>query len=337
MCLMEASNQGSVFEPSGYCPTCDYRMEAGVCPECGRDVTPRRLRSRPRGWVRRHLRAVSFTLAVAAGFGWFARTNPAIVIPYLPTFYLLGIQASDSELAQEASEELAVRYVAGKLSQPQITSFMKAWVEVKWDSMQLPNPIQVPFVVMRVASARFGRQSSGPTAFLLQAGFMPHALPVKSQLGGLRYEIVTHGATLDGNVVTMANRFFNASEVAGDQSYSLNPRSSSLTGVGQQGGLAVTPLALGARLQLMPARRKDVYELQLDSVAVVTDGATGKTIAKWPLSHSVRITWEDFAERESLRIPEPGTEDLLYPYGKIPGESDPSRSPETPGVRMPRP
>ena len=56
------------FEPAGYCPNCEYRLDGGRCPECGAQVkTP--LDSHPRQRPKRN-RRISGLFSVGAALGW---------------------------------------------------------------------------------------------------------------------------------------------------------------------------------------------------------------------------------------------------------------------------
>lgn len=87
----------SSHTPAGFCPFCEYAMDAGRCPECGRDVPADRLAKSVRlhRLIRRGKRAakVVTVLAIVGGlaYGVYHETRPHRWVKYCSTDYLLSL------------------------------------------------------------------------------------------------------------------------------------------------------------------------------------------------------------------------------------------------------
>lgn len=102
-------------EPNGFCPTCDYPMDPGTCPECGRQVTQETLVTDPRS-IRRRARRRGTALVLASiviiGSATWTYLRPDVWLAHVPTAWLLAVQGDGTD---RASRELGRRIVAGGL------------------------------------------------------------------------------------------------------------------------------------------------------------------------------------------------------------------------------
>lgn len=95
-------------EPSGFCPLCGYRMNAGVCPECGNTVPqpartdPHSMRGRVRLWTKRAIFA-----ALIIGASWFVGSYA--VYRYWPKQHLMGLAQRGGRLGSLADDILSFR------------------------------------------------------------------------------------------------------------------------------------------------------------------------------------------------------------------------------------
>jgi len=80
----------TAYEPRGWCRGCGYRIEAGVCPECGA-ANDKPLRRDPKRSVRRVIRRAVACLCVAglAALGWWWRDEIAFRIVPIDTLFWL--------------------------------------------------------------------------------------------------------------------------------------------------------------------------------------------------------------------------------------------------------
>jgi len=111
----KTSDSESASEPMGYCPRCDYALLApGRCPECGVEISPAHIRSRPRALRRRRwIRRVSVIAVVAlAGWGGLRFHRSGAWRRYVPTSMLMAWR----EDSVEAEKELIRRLRDGELS-----------------------------------------------------------------------------------------------------------------------------------------------------------------------------------------------------------------------------
>lgn len=95
------------YEPAGWCPKCGYRIEPGVCPECG-TLVDRPLRRDPRVTRRRWFYRGLLLLAClgVVGLGWWNRDE--LAIRFWPTGHLIQLCASN-EWRDWASDILIAR------------------------------------------------------------------------------------------------------------------------------------------------------------------------------------------------------------------------------------
>lgn len=104
--------------PTGYCPHCDYAMDPGRCPECGKIVPGQSLATIPRYTRKkrrmRRLLALSIVcLMLLMAYGAFRYVN---WVRLAPTSLLVSQLDNMPGFGYRAREELHRRYLAGDLS-----------------------------------------------------------------------------------------------------------------------------------------------------------------------------------------------------------------------------
>jgi len=114
-------------KPAGFCPHCDYPIDAGLCPECGEFVEAANLLNssrRLRRWVTRSLK---FLIVVALfggmGYGVYHEIQPDRWVRYVSTDYLLDLEERDA--GNHVKIELDRRYVNGELTDNQIDQILR--------------------------------------------------------------------------------------------------------------------------------------------------------------------------------------------------------------------
>lgn len=140
--------------PAGFCPRCDYAMDAGRCPECGRDVPPGKLatsarRQRFRRVVVRSVKSiVLLALIGGAGYGIYHETRPDRWVRYCTTNYLFSSRwISQPHIHQEITR----RFYDKRLTAEQTTRYLTEW----WDMRTIATPIRSPRPVGRTTGVGF--------------------------------------------------------------------------------------------------------------------------------------------------------------------------------------
>lgn len=105
-------------QPAGFCPYCGYRIDPGVCPECGRAINARRLaRSRLPSRIRNVNRGAVLGAIVLCTVSFWAVGYFVGWLSMLPTEVLLLLQGDGTS---DTTKELHKRCLAGDLSEGQI-------------------------------------------------------------------------------------------------------------------------------------------------------------------------------------------------------------------------
>lgn len=108
----------AVNKPLGFCPHCEYPIDAGRCPECGAEVSVGALDRYPASVAKRRIRrrsliAVVILLLIGSGYFAYRKVNWVAIAP---TTILLSIQG---EFQGEVTQELLRRLALGELSAEQ--------------------------------------------------------------------------------------------------------------------------------------------------------------------------------------------------------------------------
>jgi len=310
--MMEVVPARSPFEPTGYCPKCDYHTDAGLCPECGYDIKPQRLRSRPRSRTAKHIRRVLLAIILGYGIIWFA-SQQAKLAPYFPTAYLLAIQTGQGPLASTAQAELANRLASNRLSARQVERFVRQWADVRWFVTHLFDA--------DTGSARVDQ------ILVLGNRFFDRSFPATASLLMFSFEERVGRLTVDG-------RRFGPNELPELSDPSARgmlggPSRADLT---RSQGFYSTTYLLSTHADRDWSPSENVIDetkplpINCDTTVVVTDLAANRVLASWPMSHSVdwvpRVKSTTRVQRTRQPRDEPypqGIEDLMFPYGRIPG------------------
>ncbi len=146
---MDTTNAAQSTEPQaprGFCPHCDYPIDPGLCPECGKTVAPEKLRSRSRRQrVRRLakvvLRLVLVGVLLAGGYRFY---QSKLWAPYVP----LSIVLNESQNVDWARAELERRIFGSNVDQETLNAVADALAEFKLSLMSpRPNDIPLKFVL----------------------------------------------------------------------------------------------------------------------------------------------------------------------------------------------
>lgn len=102
--MLNVSEPGTTeYAPTGYCPKCGYRLDAGVCSECGLSVsTP--LRRHPQDRRRRRLIVLFFFLAIAGAGGSIWKFRDDLALHYAPPGFLRWLRGGGGQTAKWASK-----------------------------------------------------------------------------------------------------------------------------------------------------------------------------------------------------------------------------------------
>jgi hypothetical protein len=321
----------TLLAPAGFCPRCDYPMETGICSECGLESDEVQLRRRPRNWLQRRWRVLVVWGVVFAGLTWFVKSYVDL-IPYLPTSMLLDFQGSRGKSSQAAADELGTRYIANELSKDQTLRFMQQWVDVNW----------------KVESGR-GSRIFGNASPLCQVGneFVLNAFPANTKLPAFTMQETVVSVRVEGvdiPLTSQGSRQFNVGNsgcaVAMNGYSPCAPRGAWTT----RASFMSSSVVLLLRSSERPA------SVEVDTVVVVEDAQTFREIARWPMTHvieklsTVKAFTAPWMPPKRRRGPVPrratphqpanpptgldpldwpqGMEDLVFPYGEIPGEFD---------------
>lgn len=134
-------------KPAGFCPYCDYRIDPGLCPECGRMVDTDRLRATPRPlrrriWLRR-IALLAIGVGILIGSRWIYVSR--IWQSWVPTSYLIAQQPA----ADWTFEELNARCHSDALSEAEKIEFCEAVCPIEIKVLS-PHPVGEALTVTRV-------------------------------------------------------------------------------------------------------------------------------------------------------------------------------------------
>lgn len=144
---MDVKNNADTQEPRaprGFCPYCDYAIDPGLCPECGKTITPAKLRSvsrqhRSRRILRFALRSIVVT-ALLAGVYWGYQSEVwARLIP-------IRIVTQNSNNYGWALRELHRRVYSNIADSETIDAIVDELLKIKLH-LKSPRPIEIPLDV----------------------------------------------------------------------------------------------------------------------------------------------------------------------------------------------
>ena len=113
-------------QPQGYCPTCSYPLDPGICPECGISVTLHNIRSQPKRIPYRLI--VRLLLVTVISYGAYHAWSQIDVVKLAPTSLLLKMQAPHRKRITHA---LCERVMRNELRPDQIRRFYEQEIFVK--------------------------------------------------------------------------------------------------------------------------------------------------------------------------------------------------------------
>lgn len=273
----EPDSVSLAYQPTGFCPKCDYHTDPGVCPECGYVIPLNRLRRRPQNWVRRHVWITLGLLTIVTVSAWWGLSRPELN-RRLPTFWLLMRQGGSGPKADAAADELARRFVAGQLVPEQLERFVRQFGKLEWMEFRasdLPGCSDVHFPGSYYFSTYRRRSLAVPTN-----------LPILEL-----YEGVT-GLRLDGQAVTM---------IAVEPLPRLRESSGPYGGWSPRSLIHLAPFGmtnLGRGSSSHPDRASAVviqgisagdHAVEIDTVVSVSVLPSGGPVARWYETHRIQI------------------------------------------------
>ena len=310
------------FKPSGYCPRCDYQTGVGICPECGDDIPPHRLRRRPHSSIARHIRRLMLVAASTSALLW-AASRQTTLVRYFPTVYLLTLQTGEGSLCLAARAELANRLTGRRLTAKQTEQFIKQWASIRWFATEFSS-----------ADDGLARRTDEPWIGVVGNRFFDRGFPAAA-LPPFAFEERVHRLVVNGQTAALTggeNQSWFAIDSSGWTAIS-QPMAQAFLGGPTHGSLSSSGGFYAATYFLTSNRGSRPMDILVETTVIVTELGTNKVLATWANAHS-----GIFASRESPQwsgtivtqppnvVPpfEPGMEDLMYPYGRIPGEFSPA-------------
>ena len=131
--------------PAGYCPFCDYPINAGLCPECGEFIPLEKLRMSMRKHRIRHaiLRGFKYTIILALvgglGYGIYHEIQPDRWVRYVSTDYLIDLETRGA--GDHVKFELDRRHVEDLLTDKELDQVLRLRYEVPLISLRSPWPV----------------------------------------------------------------------------------------------------------------------------------------------------------------------------------------------------
>ena len=133
--------------PAGLCPHCQYPMDPGRCPECGKAVADAELLTATGQMKRRkHRRRVcmAILLALAAASCWIIYATPSRWICYVPSRALLPFCTNGYS---PTGRELLYRYQTGQLSAREANGLFDRVLRIGLHQPRSPRPIELPIAI----------------------------------------------------------------------------------------------------------------------------------------------------------------------------------------------
>lgn len=259
--------------PPGFCPSCDYPTDVGICPECGLHIPARWLRNRPKSWLHRNWRGVAVSLCTIAALVWFANAR-IDWIKLFPTSYLLSIQASDSGSNEAASEELTRRYLAGSLNAEQTRSFIREGAEIRWNCRNHANENPLDPDGRRVHSYLLSNKLFVPSSPLWhnRTKFSIKETILEIRADDHQVLIMTSNGSEADDLPLVAFCGEKWLRSGGGPRFRSRPK--------------ISPSFIGTRIQLIN-REAACGMIEIDTQVVVVDAKTQKVITQWQMTYTV--------------------------------------------------
>jgi len=131
-------------QPAGYCPNCEYPMNAVVCPECGKHFEAADLDQTPRTQRNRRRRRVAGLLVLSIGllYGGSYLYQSRVWYQWLPFSMLINFPSTSAH----ANDELFERYEDGLLSTAQTQQLIARCINLT-AAIRSPRPQTEAFIL----------------------------------------------------------------------------------------------------------------------------------------------------------------------------------------------
>ncbi len=145
-------------QPAGYCPNCEYQMNAGVCPECGKHFNTAQLDKTPRTQRRQRRRRTIglLTLSIGLLYGGSYLYQSRFWYKWLPFSMLINFPSTSAH----ANDELFERYEDGVLSAPETQQLIARCINLT-AQIRSPRPQTESFVLQLDLDWRQGFMGPG--------------------------------------------------------------------------------------------------------------------------------------------------------------------------------